>query len=894
VTVLTDLLYRLRALLRRRAVEGELDDELRFHREREIEKHLRAGRTPQEAERLTRLAFGGLDQVKESCRRARGTEAVESLLRDLAYGLRMLRSHPGFTAVAVITLAAGIGANTALFSIVDGVLLKPLAFPRPEQLVALHTSGPAGRSGALSYPDFRDWQQQNRTFSAIAMARPSGFSLSGRGQAEQLDAQIVSSDFFSVLGVKPLVGRAFLRGEDEIGAAPLVLVGAAFWRRKLGAAPDVVGKSLTLDGRDFVIAGVVPGDFGLPVAGLNGADVYAPVGQWTNPHLRRRGARMGFHGIGRLRPGVTLPQARADMERVTHNLAAAYPDADRGIGATLVPLKEEAVGEVRPVLLVLLGAVGFVLLIACVNVANLLLARASGRAGELAVRAALGASRGRLVRQLLAESVLLAAVGGGLGALIAGWGTRAAIAALPATLPRADEVGVDARVLGFTLAISLAAGLLFGLVPALRASRPSWSQTLKEGGRGASGTRHRAQAVLVMVEMATALVLLVGAGLMVRTLGKLWGVDPGFRPEGVTAAGVALPPALMKATPDAVSAAWRALDDRLAAAPGVAASSLTWGALPLGIGDGVGFWLDGRPAPTGQDEMQRAVRYIVEPGYLATLRLPLRRGRFFDAHDDERSPAVVVVDEAFARQFFGGADPVHQHLNLPGAIRGDRAEIVGVVGHVKQWGLDNDDRNPRAAQLYIPFMQLPDTTMVITAYNAGIMVRAVPAAPPAIVILRGVQQALGPEWAVYRAQTMHQVVADSLAARRFSMILLGGFALLALALAGIGVYGVTSYLVGQKTHEIGLRMALGARRGDVLRLVLGQGARTAVAGAAVGLCAALALTRLMSHLLFGVGAADPPTFAGVVVVLIAVTVAACYVPASRAMGTDPAAALRRE
>jgi predicted permease len=896
--LISDLAYRCRALLRRRAVESELDEELRFHCEREVEKHLRAGRTRQEAVRLARLEFGGLDQVKDSCRRARGTETVETLLRDLAYGLRMLRAHPGFTAVAVLTLAIGIGANSALFSVVDGVLLKPLAFPHPERLVMLHESGPKFKNGSFSYPDFRDWQRLNRTFTAIAIARPTGFSLTGRGKAEQVDAMAISSDFFPLLGVKPLLGRTFAPGEDEIGAPPVALVSAAFWRRKLGAAPEVVGRSLTLDGKAFPIAGVVPASFGLQIAAFTDADVYVPVGQWDNPNLRRRGARMRFEGIGRLKPGSSLAQARADLERVTRNLAAAYPDADSGIGATVVPLKDEAVGEVRPVLLVLLGAVGFVLLIACVNVANLLLARAAGRAGELAVRAALGASRGRLIRQLLTESVLLAVAGGALGVLVAGWGTRAALGALPAALPRAGEVGLDARVVAFTVAVSLAAGVLFGLVPALRtssAARTSWNQTLKEGGRGASGARHRAQDVLMMVEMATALVLLAGAGLMIRSLGRLWSVDPGFRPDAVAAASVAQPPALMRASPDAIRAAWRAFDDRLASAPGVAAASLTWGALPLGIGDGVGFWLDGQPQPANENERSRAVRYIVEPGYLETLRIPLVRGRFFDRHDDEHAAPVVVVDEVFARQFFGRGDPLHRRLDLqPGAHRGDRAEIVGVVGHVKQWGLDADDRQSLRAQIYIPFMQLPDAAMAQTSHNAGIVVRSAPGAPAVLSTLRGVLEGLGSEWEVYGTQTMDEIVAQSLAARRFSMALLGCFALLALALAGIGVYGVTSYLVGRKTHEIGLRIALGARRNDVLRLVLGQGVRTAAAGAAIGLVAALGLTRLMSRLLFGVGAADPLTFAGVVAVLIAVTLAACYVPASRAMRIDPTAALRRE
>ena len=881
--MLSDLAYRCRAFWRRRALEAELEDELRFHREREIEKHLGAGRTRQEAVRLTALAFGGLDQVKESCRQARGVEPIENLLRDLAFGLRMLRGHPGFTAIAVLTLAVGIGANTALFSVIDGVLLKPLPYPHPEQLVRLHESKPNFAAGSISYPNFRDWQQANHTFSALAISRGTGFSLTGKGDPEVLSALAVSSDFLPLLGVKPILGRTFARGEDEIGAAPTVLVGEAFWRRKLGAAPDVMGRSLTLDGKAFTVLGVVPASFRLELKGLSAPDLYVPIGQWDNPLLPNRAAGLGLHGVGRLAPGVTLAQARADMERITRGLAAAYPEANKGIGATLVPLKDELVGDARPFLLLLLGAVGFVLLIACVNVANLLLARSTGRAGEFAVRAALGASQGRLVRQLLTESVLLAAAGGALGVL-------------PAALPRADEVRLDGRVLLFTLAVSLAAGVLFGLVPALRISRASWQRTLKEGGRGASGARHRAQNAFVVVEMATALVLLIGAGLMIRSLGNLWSVDPGFRPEQVLRASMALPPAMIKASPGAVRGAWRAVDVRLAGVPGCVSSSLSWGAEPLGSDDEMLFWIAGQPRPANENEMSWAIRYVVEPAYLQTLRVPLRRGRFFDAHDDERSVPVVVIDEVFAKQFFGGRDPLHQRIEFkPGVYNfADRAEIVGVVGHVKQWGLDSDDRNSLRAQVYMPFMQLPDAAILLTARNAEVFVRFAPGAPAGVAGVRRALAGISGEHEVYRDQAMTDIVAESLAARRFSMILLGCFAVVALALASIGIYGVTSYLVGRKTHEIGVRIALGARRADVLGLVLREGVQAAVVGVAIGLLAAFGLTRLMTGLLYRVSATDPVTFAAVVLTLITVIVAACYLPASRAMTIDPTAALRRE
>ncbi|HEY0782458.1 MAG TPA: ABC transporter permease, partial [Thermoanaerobaculia bacterium] len=825
------------------------------HWEREVEKHLRAGRSRQEALRLTRLAFGGVDQVKDSCREARGVEPLATLVRDLAFGLRMMRKNPTFSAIAVLTLAIGIGANTALFSIVDGVLLKPLPFPHPEQLVRIHESKPNFPNGAISYPNFRDWRQMNKTFSGMATTRGSGFQLTGRGEPEALPAVLVSSDYFPLLGVKPLFGRTFAPGEDEIGAPPTVLVSEAFWRRKLGASANSIHESLTLDGKDFAILGIVPASFTPNANGPTHPDLYVPVGQWANPLLRNRNAGLGFHGIGRLKRGVTIEQARADLQRITSNLAATYPADNKGVGAKLRSLKDEVVGDTRPFLLVLFAAVGFVLLIACVNVANLLLARSTGRAGELAVRAALGASQGRLVRQLLTESVLLAAAGGALGVLLAAWGTRAALAVLPARLPRAEEIGMDARVLVFTVVVSLAAGILFGLVPALRVTRTSWYQTLKEGGRGASAGRQRAQDAFVVAEMALAVVLLIGAGLMIRTLGKLWSVDPGFRPEGVATTNVALPSAVINADAETVRASWRSIESHLATVPGLVAWSPSWAAFPIASEDDVQFWLDGQPKPASLNEMSWALRYRVGEAYLKAMQIPLRRGRFFDAHDDSHTTPVAVVDEVFAKQFFGTGDPLHQriHLNDDDTI----AEIVGVVGHVKQWGLDTDDHNTLRAQLYLPFYQMPDKAMVLTARNNMLVLRSATSARGALAAVRDLLMKMSSDNEVYGEQTMSEIIANSLAARRFSMVLLACFALLALGLASIGLYGVTSYLVGQKTQEIGVRIALGARRASVLRLILRRGVATALLGAALGVVAAFGLTRLMGNLLYGVSATDP-------------------------------------
>src|SRR3984885_11128398 len=647
---------------------------------------------------------------------------MEALVQDLRYGFRMLVKSPGFTAVAIATLALGIGANTALFSVIHGVLLSPLPFPEPDQLVTLHQNKPNFEGRSISFPNFRDWQKDNHTFSALGLARTYAFSLTGIGEAEQLNGGFVSSAFFSGLGVSPVMGRTFAPDEEHVGAGPVALIGAGLWQRKFSSAPDILGKSITLDGRDYSIVGVMPANFHLLIPGFRDADVYAPIGQWRNPLLLERGAGLGFHGIGRLKPGVTIAQARADMEGVTRNLATAFPDADKGISAKLTPLKEQMVGGVRALLLVLLAAVGFVLLIACVNVANLLLARSTGRTREFAVRAALGASQGRVVRQLLTESILLALAGGSLGLLLAAWGTRAALGVLPAALPRAEQVGLNAHVLIFTASISLIAGILFGLTPALKTSRPDLHETLKQGGRGASGTRHRTQNAFVVVEMALALVLLTGAGLTIRSLAKLWSVDPGFNPHDVLTFGFSLPPSMMGAKPDAIRAAFREFDDKMASVPGIRAVSQTWGAIPLSGDDEQLFWLDGQPKPANQNDMKWAIDYIVEPDYLKAMGIPLLRGRFFTAQDNPHSPSVVVIDDVFAGKYFPNQDPIGKRINLNSSNQ--LAEIVGVVGHVKQWGLDSDDQQSLRSDLYIPCAQMPDDFIAMAPSGSAGIVRS--------------------------------------------------------------------------------------------------------------------------------------------------------------------------
>jgi len=505
--------------------------------------------------------------------------------------LRMLAKSPGFTAVAILTLALGIGANTALFSVVNGVLLKPLPYPQPENLVWLAESKPNFATGSISFPNFRDWQKDNRTFSGMAVYRFYNFNILGLGDAEQVNARFITSDFFRVLGVNPVVGRTFAPGEDDIGRAPIVMISEGLWKRKFNGSPDVLGRNINLDGTGFTIVGVTPASFDF--SGLfRDVDIYAPLGQWTNPLLANRGAGLGVHGVGRLNPGVSIEQARADMARISSNLAAAYPNTNKGIGAALRPLKQTMVGDVRVLLFVLLAACGFVLLIACVNVANLMLARAATRTREFAIRAALGAGQARLVRQLLTESVLLAFTAGAFGLLLAAWGTRSALQFLAQGLPRAGEVHLDARALLFTLAISLGCGVFFGLAPALK-SRRNLLDTLKEGGRGESGARHREQGLLVVVEMAMALVLLISAGLMLRSLTALWNVSPGFDSHNVITFGVSLPPSMRGASAAEIRAALRNVHRQLAAVPGVKSISLSWAAVPLSSDDEDLFWIEG-------------------------------------------------------------------------------------------------------------------------------------------------------------------------------------------------------------------------------------------------------------------------------------------------------------
>jgi len=889
-------MYWMQRLFRKERTEDRLDSELRFHLEQRARELAEAGVTPEEAGRRARIEFGGVEGIKEECRESRRVHVIETLLQDIRYSLRMMRGNLGFTTVAILTLALGIGANTAIFSVVNGVLLNPLPYPNPEQLVGLHESKANFQNGSISYPNSLDWRKDNRSFSGMAIMRRYAFSLTGTGEAEQVDGLFVSSEFFDLLGVRPVIGRTLHPGEDAIGAAPVALIAAGLWQRKFGSSPDVLGKGITLDGRSFNIIGVIPAGFSLPFQGYSAWDVYLPIGQWSNPLLPDRRAGLGIHGLARLKPGVSVDKARADMARVTANLAAAYPDANKGIGASMIPLREQIVGRVQPFLLVLLAAVGFVLLIACVNVANLLLARSTARTREFAVRISLGASRRRIIRQLLTESILLATAGGALGLALAAWGESTLVRTLPANLPRAGEIKVDAHVLIFTMVASLLSGVVFGLAPALKTSRADLLARTRAGGHNASPARHRAQGAFVVVEIGMALVLLVGAGLMIRSLTRLWRIDPGFDSHNILTFSISLPPSMMKAPADAVRAGFRELDDKIASVPGVRAEAPSWGSFPLQSDDETLFWMDGQPKPASPNDMNWAVSYVVGPDYLKVMRTPLLRGRFLEARDNEHSPLVAVIDEALAAKFFHNQDPIGKRIYMfdstPGA-GSPLVQIVGVVKHVKQWSLDADEKSLQA-QMYRPFMQLPDLAMALSPSGTGIVVRSEGDPTALFASIRAVLLQMNGEQTLFGPISMEQIISDSLAARRYSMILLGAFAGLALLLASVGIYGVISYVVGQRTQEIGIRVALGAQRSHVLRLVIGDGARLIVLGLAAGVAAALALTRLMATLLFGVSATDPVIFGCVAGLLAMVGLSACYVPARRATRVDPTMALRAE
>jgi predicted permease len=815
---------------------------------------------------------------------------MERVFKDVRFAARSLTKSPGYAVVAIVILAIGVGVNTALFSIANGVLFRPLPFPQPKQLVTLHLGKQNFEFGAIPYPTFQDWQRQNRSFSYMALSRASSDTLIGAGEAEYVRLNLITSDFFRVLGVQPLLGRDFAPGEDALGGPALVQISEGLWKRKFGASPDVLGRTLDLGGKSYTIIGVVPSTFDLELGYFSPTDIYLPLGQWGNNALKSRRAALGLHGIGRLKPGVDLEQARADMSAVSRDLAEKYPESNRDTLAKLVPLSDSISGRYQPILLLLLGAVGFVLLIACANVAGLALSRAQAQNREFAIRAALGASRGRLISQVLTESLLLAAIGGGIGLLLAATGMRTVLSLLPLTLPRTAEIHIDARVLLFSILASLLAGILFGLAPALRAGSEHFGSSLRSSGQRVTQDHHRLQTTLVVSEVAIALVLLIGAGLMLRSLWRLFDVDPGFETRNLLMLNVNLSPQLADRGPGATRAYYQQLYERLASVPGVDSVAFYGGSIPFLGEDDFTFWIAGQPQPESDSQRNWALRYIVQPEYLRVMGIPLLKGRFFNESDTEKTSPVIVVDDIFASKFFPKGDAIGKRIRR-GPGPGDEAEIIGIVGHAMQWGLDSDVRNPLRAQVYDDFNQLPDGELALTV---PIVLRTKGAPMELVQTLNKTISEMNPENVVYGATTMENVISRSLGARRFSLALLAIFAGLALLLAIIGIYGVFSYLVRLRTQEFGIRLALGAQSTEIRTMVLLQAGYVCAIGIGIGLMSAAILTQAMSKLLFEIKPTDLATYAAVTVLVALTSLAASYIPARRATNVDPMVALRYE
>jgi putative ABC transport system permease protein len=875
--------------------ENEIIEELSQHLDEEYEQAVSRGASDTDAREAA------LEQLREShlqgfkFKRAersgpppigieRKSNIVADLGQDLRYALRVLVKNPGFTAVAVIALALGIGANSAIFSVVNAVLLRPLPFKKPEQLVmvwenATHLGFP---KNTPSPPNFVDWQRQNAVFTGMAAMAERSFNLTGVGEPERLDGRRVSANLFDLLGVPPVLGRTFVPEDDRPGAH-VVILSDSLWQRRFGSDPSIIGGAVTLNGENYTVIGVMPRSVQLPAYGNWRDQLWVPIA-FTNDEATERGSHF-LDVVARIKPGITLKQAQAEMETIAARLAQQYPRTNTQIGATVTPLHEEIVGDIKPALLILLGAVGFVLLIACANVANLLLARAAVREKEIALRLALGASRSRLTRQFLTESVLLALLGGGFGLLLALAGVRVLKTFIPATILQIQAINIDGKVLVFTASVALLTGIVFGLAPAIHASHSNLNDSLKEGGRDSTAGRkgNRLRDLLVIGEVAVSFILLIGAGLLINSFLHLRNLDPGFRADHLLTMKVDLSE-LKYPNGERRSVFFEEVLRRTRALPGVQSVAVA-GNLPLTYnGDSCSIAVEGIPDPPPA-QWPDVIYRAIGPGYFNTMGIPLIRGRDFTDQDRADSKKVVVISEKTAQHYWPGQDPIGKRLK-PGDTNSDVPwrEVIGVVKDVRQ----NDFIAQPKMQMYFAYRQMKNV-----AANALVVRTSI----EPMSLATSVRNAI---WAVDKDQpvadidTMDHIVSEAIARQRFSMLLLGIFAALALVLAAVGLYGVMSYSVAQRTHEIGIRIALGAGRGDVLTMTMKQGLKLVIWGLVIGLASAFVLTRVMASLLFGISATDPITFAGISLVLLAVAILASYVPALRATKVDPMIALRAQ
>ncbi len=870
----------------RSTMERDIDDEMRFHLEHHTETLMRHGATRADAERRARVEFGAVEAYKDRLRDERGWRLGDELRSDARYAWRMLRRNPGFTFVAIATLAIGIGANAAIFNIVNGVLLRPLPYPDPEQLTMIYESGPQfdGDGGSVSYPNFLDWRDSAKSFTQMAAFVSSDASMTLGSEVEHVTTLWTSAELLPLLGTPPALGRAISADEDKVHANPVALVSYPLWQKHFGGNADVIGRQVKIDSTTYSVIGVLPAGFA-----FHEADVMVPLGQRDNMLMRSREAHPGIHVVARRKPDVTVEQARAEMDGIAQALADRYPNTNKGWKVRVRPMLDDVVRDARPTLFLLLGAVGLVLLIACANVANLLLVRAEGRRREFAVRAALGAGMPRLIRQLVSESVLLSLIGGAGGLLLASFVTNLLLRQLPITIPRAQDVGVDWRVVAFTFAAALFTGLLFGLAPALHSARIDVQDTLKATSRSVMGGHSRVRNLFVIVQLALGLVLLVSTGLLLRTLLQLSHVDPGFNIHQLVTMRVALP-GLADAGGDRIMQWYRDTEARVSHMPGVESASFTE-LLPLS-GDDSELAYSRGAQPANPSDAPAALMYLATPRHLQTLGVPLRAGRMFTWDDANRQPAPVVIDEVLARRAFGDENPVGQMLWVQ--LFG-KAEVIGIVGHVKHWGLDADDTAKIREQMYIPFSHIPSQFMRMLANGGETLVIRSNRDPAQLLkaVQADVRGAIGAQ-PVYALKTMEEMAADGTARRRFLAIVLGLFASIATTLAGIGIYGVMAYSVSQRVQEIGIRVALGATARQVFDHVVGQGFRLVLIGIVAGIAGAALATRLLGSMLFGITPWDPLTFAAVAALLIAVALAACAVPALRAVRIDPTIALRQE
>jgi putative ABC transport system permease protein len=812
----------------------------------------------------------------------------------------MLWKNRAISAIVILALALGIGANTAIFSVVNTVLLRPLPYDQSDRLVFLNEKSPVLDEMSISYPNFIDWRAQNQSFEKVGVYNRDNYNLTGSGEAERIVTGQMSADMFAALRVNALHGRVFTNDEDKPGGTPVVVLSYGLWQRRFGGQMSILNQPITLNGKSYTVIGVMPQTFIGPDPGSSRMEMFVPVGQLSDqPNWKSRGNHPGLYGVGRLKPGVTFEQADADMNTLAANLEKQYPNTNTGNRVRLRPMMEIFVSNVRRALWVIFAAVGFVLLIACANIANLLLARATARRKEMAIRTAVGASRWRLAQQLLTESVVLSLIGGTLGLLLARFGIDLILYVSPDAIPRSTEIGLDWRVLAFTVGISFITGILFGLIPALQAGELDVHETLKETGRGVSG-RQWLRSSLVVGEVATTLVLLIGAGLMIRSFYLLQKVNPGFSYEHLTSFSIALPEKKY-ASEDVQASFYHRLLENIRALPGVETAAAASG-LPLGNnGWQMGFTIDGQPRPP-RDQTPLMESCLVTPDYFRAMNIPVLRGRVFNDRDDRSHLAgrdlskmdederliaglnKVVIDEEFARRHWPNEDPVGKRIRQ-GADNDPRLiEVIGVVGRVKMEGLNQESNR---VQAYFPFLQVPLSSMTV-------IVKGTSDPNQLISSIRAAVKEIDPEQPIYNPRTMYEIRAESVAGERLNLTLLSLFAAIALVLAIVGIYGVMSYSVTQRTHEIGIRMAIGARPRDVFTMVLGQGMKLALIGVAIGLVLAFALTRLMSTMLFGVEPTDVPTFMAISVLLISVAVLACYLPGRRATKVEPTVSLRYE